>query len=57
MISTTFEMFYIYPHIYTLAKIYPLDVLRIAEIWKINNYCSIIKLEQVIKDMISRNKQ
>lgn len=55
MIATTYEIILINPHMYTLAKVYPFSIFKIAEIWKINNYCSMIGLEQIIKNMISTN--
>ena len=55
MIATTYEYNIIHPHIYTLAKVYPFDVLKIAKIWEINKYCSMIGLEQIIKKMVSAN--
>ena len=55
MIATTYEIFYIHPHIYELARVYPFDCLNIAHTWKQNNYCSMIKLEYVLKDIIKFN--
>jgi hypothetical protein len=55
MVGTMYEVIYIHPHMHTLAEVYPLSVLDIAKIWKINNYCSMIGLEQIIKKMVSTN--
>ena len=55
MIATTYEVIYINPHMYQLAEVYPFSILYIADTWKQNNYCSMIKLEYVLKDIIKFN--
>ncbi len=38
-------------HIETLASVYPFDIRDIKRLWSENNYCSMIRLENVLREV------
>jgi hypothetical protein len=43
-------------HIKILSQIYPFDLLSIRRLWKNNNYCSMIRLENTLREVINYDK-